>query len=131
MHVGGNPAFKLYDVDPDTFEVLDAKVYMGTWVSFALHLSNRVEYLWKNTQPTSPIQPSKLLVVSLRTPLKPIFMALMLGLFLSLHSDMATLLLSPRLLRTPRLLSHEHPTLTHRPSQRILLASPHRSFLYQ
>lgn len=28
--VGGNPAFKLYDIDPDTLEVLDAKVFMGT-----------------------------------------------------------------------------------------------------
>ncbi|KIJ35641.1 hypothetical protein M422DRAFT_262040 [Sphaerobolus stellatus SS14] len=24
----GNPAFKVYDIDPDTFEVMDAKVYM-------------------------------------------------------------------------------------------------------
>ncbi|KAF8478320.1 sphingomyelin phosphodiesterase [Gautieria morchelliformis] len=24
----GNPAFKLYDIDPDTYEVMDAKVYM-------------------------------------------------------------------------------------------------------
>lgn len=27
---GGNPAFKLYDIDPDTYEVMDAKVFMGT-----------------------------------------------------------------------------------------------------
>ncbi|THH12668.1 hypothetical protein EW146_g7480 [Bondarzewia mesenterica] len=26
----GNPAFKLYDVDPDTYEVMDAKVFIGT-----------------------------------------------------------------------------------------------------
>lgn len=25
--LGGNPAFKIYDVDPDTFEVMDMKVY--------------------------------------------------------------------------------------------------------
>jgi sphingomyelin phosphodiesterase len=24
---GGNPAFKMYDVDPDTFEIMDIKVY--------------------------------------------------------------------------------------------------------
>jgi sphingomyelin phosphodiesterase len=28
--LGGNPAFKLYDIDPDTYEILDAKVFMGT-----------------------------------------------------------------------------------------------------
>ncbi len=26
---GGNPAFKLYDVDPDTYEVMDVKVFMS------------------------------------------------------------------------------------------------------
>lgn len=25
----GNPAFKVYDLDPDTFEVLDAKVFFS------------------------------------------------------------------------------------------------------
>jgi hypothetical protein len=28
---GGNPAFKLYDIDPDTLEVMDAKVYMSKY----------------------------------------------------------------------------------------------------
>jgi hypothetical protein len=27
MVIGGNPAFKMYDVDPDTFEIMDVKVY--------------------------------------------------------------------------------------------------------
>jgi sphingomyelin phosphodiesterase len=26
---GGNPAFKMYDVDPDTFEIIDMKVFLS------------------------------------------------------------------------------------------------------
>jgi sphingomyelin phosphodiesterase len=26
---GGNPAFRVYDVDPDTYEIMDSKVYMS------------------------------------------------------------------------------------------------------
>lgn len=26
---GGNPAFKVYDIDPDTFEIMDARTYMS------------------------------------------------------------------------------------------------------
>ncbi len=25
----GNPAFKIYDVDPDTYEIMDSRVYMS------------------------------------------------------------------------------------------------------
>lgn len=28
-HLGGNPAFKIYDVDPDTFQVMDMRVYIS------------------------------------------------------------------------------------------------------
>ncbi|KAI0311070.1 sphingomyelin phosphodiesterase [Amylostereum chailletii] len=31
----GNPAFKIYDVDPDTFEVIDAKVFSSTYLPVA------------------------------------------------------------------------------------------------
>lgn len=27
--IGGNPAFKIYDVDPDTFEIMDSRVYFS------------------------------------------------------------------------------------------------------
>jgi hypothetical protein len=27
---GGNPAFKLYEIDPDTFEVMDASVIFSS-----------------------------------------------------------------------------------------------------
>ncbi|KIJ98756.1 hypothetical protein K443DRAFT_133333 [Laccaria amethystina LaAM-08-1] len=30
---GGNPAFKVYDVDPDTYEIMDAKVYSSDLMS--------------------------------------------------------------------------------------------------
>lgn len=33
--IGGNPAFKLYDVDPDTFEVMDANVFMGEFYVYS------------------------------------------------------------------------------------------------
>jgi hypothetical protein len=26
---GGNPQFKVYDVDPDTYEIMDARVFMS------------------------------------------------------------------------------------------------------
>ncbi|KAG6827566.1 hypothetical protein H0H92_011289 [Tricholoma furcatifolium] len=29
--VDGNPAFKMYDIDPDTYEVMNAYVYFATW----------------------------------------------------------------------------------------------------
>jgi len=29
---GGNPAFKIYDVDPDTFEIMDVKVYTSKFI---------------------------------------------------------------------------------------------------
>jgi hypothetical protein len=28
-YVAGNPAFKLYDVDPDTYEIMDARAFIG------------------------------------------------------------------------------------------------------
>lgn len=38
MGAGGNPAFKIYDVDPDTYEIMDARVYMST--TLCPHLSS-------------------------------------------------------------------------------------------
>jgi hypothetical protein len=43
-NLGGYPAFKIYDVDPDTFEVMDVKVYMSQFMA-PLH--------WTNTDPCS------------------------------------------------------------------------------
>ena len=35
MHdADGNPAFTVYDVDPDTYEIMDAKVYIGSYVPY-------------------------------------------------------------------------------------------------
>jgi hypothetical protein len=30
FHLGGNPAFKVYDVDPDTYEIMDSRVFRST-----------------------------------------------------------------------------------------------------
>jgi len=27
--IAGNPAFRVYDVDPDTYEIMDARVFIG------------------------------------------------------------------------------------------------------
>lgn len=29
LELDGNPAFTVYDVDPDTYDIMDAKVYIG------------------------------------------------------------------------------------------------------
>lgn len=29
--IGGNPAFKVYDVDPDTYEIMDSRVYISEY----------------------------------------------------------------------------------------------------
>lgn len=36
---GGYPAFKMYDIDPDTYEIMDVKVYMSQF-TFPLHRTN-------------------------------------------------------------------------------------------
>lgn len=35
--LGGNPAFKVYDVDPDTYEIMDAKTYSSMFLKGPLH----------------------------------------------------------------------------------------------
>jgi sphingomyelin phosphodiesterase len=40
---GGNPAFKMYDVDPDTFEIMDVKVYTS---KIAGYFSMRKTLIW-------------------------------------------------------------------------------------
>jgi hypothetical protein len=45
---GGNPAFKVYDIDPDTFEVMDVKVYSSKldivfhWINTDLRASQYI-----------------------------------------------------------------------------------------
>ncbi|KAJ7126232.1 hypothetical protein C8R44DRAFT_781391 [Mycena epipterygia] len=60
----GNPAFKIYDVDPDTYEIMDAKVYMAdlknpkyqTKLEWKLYYSAREEYgPLVNLKPTAPL----------------------------------------------------------------------------
>lgn len=29
--LGGNPAFKVYDVDPDTYEIMDSRVFVSEY----------------------------------------------------------------------------------------------------
>ncbi|KAH9944712.1 Metallo-dependent phosphatase-like protein [Amylocystis lapponica] len=66
--MSGNPAFKVYDVDPDTFEIMDARTYMTnisdpfyqlhpTW---ELHYSARAAYgpLVPALTPASPLAPA-------------------------------------------------------------------------
>lgn len=33
----GNPAFKVYDVDPDTYEIMDARVYISESLTSHYH----------------------------------------------------------------------------------------------
>lgn len=33
LELDGNPAFTVYDVDPDTYDIMDAKVYIGKMTS--------------------------------------------------------------------------------------------------
>lgn len=78
MVIGGNPAFKVYDVDPDTFEVMDMKVYMSMY-HFTVSLpASSVDYIpvsctdAMTEQPTSQTRPSKQTAVSM-TAAHPIF----------------------------------------------------------
>ncbi|KAJ7185376.1 sphingomyelin phosphodiesterase [Mycena filopes] len=60
----GNPAFRVYDVDPDTYEIMDAKVYSAdlksagyqTKPEWKLYYSARAEYgPLVNLPPTAPL----------------------------------------------------------------------------
>ncbi|KAI0342171.1 sphingomyelin phosphodiesterase [Trametopsis cervina] len=55
----GNPAFKLYDVDPDTFEVMDMKVYFTNVSDPTFHASPKWELYYSARESYGPlVQPA-------------------------------------------------------------------------
>lgn len=56
MIQGGNPAFKMYDVDSETFEIMDVKVYTSEcivsfhWTNADLGLANMSDPTFQSTR---------------------------------------------------------------------------------
>ncbi|KII87716.1 hypothetical protein PLICRDRAFT_176496 [Plicaturopsis crispa FD-325 SS-3] len=65
----GNPAFKIYDVDPDTYEIMDARVYMTNVSSPTFQTTPTWELYYSARSTYGPLVPS----LTARDPLGPAF----------------------------------------------------------
>lgn len=67
--MSGNPAFKIYDIDPDTFEIMDARTYRARFYDPHYQLEPTWELLYSARELYGPIVPS----FSGKGPLNPAF----------------------------------------------------------
>jgi len=56
--MSGNPAFKMYDIDPDTFEIMDARVYITNFSDPNYHIHPTWEMLYSARETYGPLVPS-------------------------------------------------------------------------